>query len=489
MRSNQKVYETPQFEILSEDERQRIYSAALEVLEHTGIRIQGEEALSLLEEAGAQINGDMAYIPSYLVERSLRSVPKRVLIYTRDGKLAMNLGGSNSYFGTGSDCPYILDSFTGERRKSTQGDIEKGVTICDALPNIDFVMSMGLISDKPPAVTDLYQFQAMAFNTKKPIVFTSLNRRGAEDIIKMAAVIAGGEKELRKRPFIIHYIEPSSPLVISKDAVDRLLLSADKGIPVVFTPGPMAGATSPATLAGTLVTALAESLSGVVLSQLRREGLPVIVGGGLGIMDMRTAVTPYGGPEFYLLNAAMSELCKFIEMPMFGTAGCSDAKRIDEQAAIESALSVITQALSGANLIHDIGYLDLGLTGSFDAIVMNDKIIAIVRRFMRGINTDDEHLALEVIDSVGPGGNYLIEKHTLRYFKTEYWEPELMDRQNYEGWVEKGSKALSERINEKVKSILVEHKPEPLEEEKQREVLRIIKHRESGLTAGDYEGD
>ena len=477
MTSNQEVYETPQFKVLSEDEQERIYSAALEVLEHTGMRIQGEEAVALLAEGGAEVNGDMVYIPSYLVEKSLNSAPKQVLIYTRDGKLAMRLGGSNSYFGTGSDCPYILDSFTGERRKSTKRDVEQATAICDALPNIDFMMSMGLISDESPTVTDLHQFQAMAFNTKKPIVFTSLDSHGTEDIIKIAAVIVGGEEELRKRPFIIHYVEPTSPLVISKDAVDRLLLSADKGIPVVFTPGPMAGATSPVTLAGTLVTSLAESLGGVVISQLRREGLPLIVGGALGIMDMRTAVTPYGGPESYLLNCAISELCKFIQIPMFGTAGCSDAKRIDEQAAIESTLSVITQILSGANLIHDIGYLDLGLTGSFDMIVMNDEIIAMAKRFMRGINTDDEHLALEVTDNVGPGGSYLTEKHTLKHFKTEHWEPKLMDRGNYERWVKNGRKGFGERVNEKVKSILAEHKPEPLEEDKQKEVLRIIKNR------------
>jgi len=313
--------------------------------------------------------------------------------------------------------------------------------ICDTLPNIDFMMSMGLISDKPTVVTDIHQFQAMVFNTKKPIVFTSLTIPGAEDIIKMAGIIAGSEEELRRKPFIIHYIEPSSPLAVSKEAVDRLLLSADKGIPVVFTPGPMAGATSPATLAGTLVTALAESLSGIVLSQLKREGLPLIVGGTSGIMDMRTAITPYGGPEFYLLNAAMSELCRFIGVPMFGTAGCSDAKKFGEQAAIESSLSVITQVLSGANLIHDIGYLESGLTGSFDMLVLTDEIIAMAKRFMRGINTDDERLALQVIDKVGPGGNYLVEDHTLKYFK-EYWEPKLIDRQNYKRWSDKGSKSL-----------------------------------------------
>ncbi|MCD6472482.1 trimethylamine methyltransferase family protein [Candidatus Aerophobetes bacterium] len=477
MRSNQKIYETPQFEILSENQRERIYSAALEVLEHTGVKIQGEKALSLLKEAGASADGEIVYIPSYLVENALRSTPKKVLIYTRDGNLAMRLEGFNSYFGTGSDCPSILDSFTGERRKFTKRDVEQAAVICDTLPNIDFMMSMGLISDKPTVVTDIHQFQAMVFNTKKPIVFTSLTIPGAEDIIKMAGIIAGSEEELRRKPFIIHYIEPSSPLAVSKEAVDRLLLSADKGIPVVFTPGPMAGATSPATLAGTLVTALAESLSGIVLSQLKREGLPLIVGGTSGIMDMRTAITPYGGPEFYLLNAAMSELCRFIGVPMFGTAGCSDAKKFGEQAAIESSLSVITQVLSGANLIHDIGYLESGLTGSFDMLVLTDEIIAMAKRFMRGINTDDERLALQVIDKVGPGGNYLVEDHTLKYFK-EYWEPKLIDRQNYKRWSDKGSKSLGERVNEKVKSILAEYKTEPLEDKKQREVLKIIEFRE-----------
>jgi len=473
MRSNQKVYKTPQFEVLSENQRERIYSAALEVMEHTGIRIQSKEALSLLKEAGARINGEIARIPSYLVENALRSAPQKVLIYTRDGDLAMRLEGSNSYFGTGSDCPFILDSFTGERRKFTKKDIEQAAVICDALPNINFMMSMGLISDKPASITDLHQFQAMTFNTRKPIVFTSLGRRGAEDIIKMAGIIVGSEEELSRRPFVIHYVEPSSPLTISKDAVDRLLLSADKGIPALFTPGSISGATSPVTLAGTLVTSLAESLSGIVLSQLRREGLSLIMGGISGIMDMRTTLSPYGGPEFYLLNAAMSELCKFIKMPVFGAAGCGDANKFDEQAAIDSALSVITQVLSGANLIHDIGYIEAGLTSSFDVLVLTNEIIDMVKRFMKGINTDDEHLALEVINKVGPGGNYLVEDHTLKHFR-EYWEPELMNRQNYEGWIEKGGKDLGERVNEKVKSILAEYKTEPLEDKKQREILKII---------------
>jgi len=479
MKDRLRVAHFPKFEVLSKDDRERIYLAALEILKQTGIKIHEQEALSLLKEAGAQVERDIVRIPTRLIEEALETAPKEIPIYSRDGQPSMLLNTTNSYFGNGSDCVYILDSFTGKRRKFTKEDVGNAAAVVDALENLDFVMPAGIISDKPAAVAGLHALQATTFNTSKPILFTALNRQGANDIIEVASIIAGGKDELRKKPFIMHYVETTSPLSYSKDAAEMLLLSADNNIPIVCAPGPIGGASAPVTLAGILVLHLAESLSELTIVQLKNESAPVILGGCASIMDMRSAVSAYGGPEFYLLNAALAELCHLLDLPMFGTAGCSDAKKVDGQAAIESAISSVTQALSGANLIHDIGYIDSGLTQSFDMMVITDEILGMVQRMKDGIKVDDDHLAVDVISKVGPRGNYLTEPHTLKHFRNEYWLPGFMNRQNYESWTEDGSRVLEELANEKVKSILDGHKVIPLEEGKKEKILRLMESRES----------
>lgn len=476
IQSNQMYFRTPQFEVLTESGREAIYSAALEMLERTGVRVGKEEALAMLGEAGARVDRETgrAHIPSYLVEEALATVPRKVLIYDRDGQPAMRLEGSHYYYGTGSECPSILDSYTGETRKFMRADIGNAGRLVDALPNLDFLMSMGIIWDEPVHVADLYQFQEMLFNCTKPIVFTCYDRRGNEGIMKMAAVAAGGEDELRAKPFVVHYIEPSSPLDASKEAVDKLLFSAENGIPSIYTPCTCAGSTSPVTLAGTVAQSLAESLSGIVISQLVKKGAPVITGGVISAMDMQTTAYLYGGPDFQLMTTAMMEMARYLDLPSYGTAGCSDSKVVDEQAAIEAMFSIALQTLSGGNLIHDVGYIGSGLIGSFDHLVMSDEIIGMTRRFMEGIDFDEEHLAVDVIHRVGPRGNFLQDPHTMKHFKTEHWYPELLDRRNYDKWAEDGHKTMGERINERTRALLEEHQPEPLEESKRTEILDLI---------------
>lgn len=466
----------PRFSILTEQQIKDIYQGALEVLLHTGIKVKHPQVLQHLNKMGIGVEDEIAFIPPSFVQEALQSAPEMILIYNRNGELAMRLGRDNSYYGTGSDCPYILDTFTGQRRPFTIQDIEKTAILCDALPNIDFMMPLGLISDKLALIGDVIQFFTMTKNTTKPIVFTSLDAKGTEYIIQMAEHIAGGADSLREKPFIIHYIEPISPLVISSDAVDKLIVSIEKNIPVVFTPGPMAGATSPVTLAGTLVTALAEIFTGMVISQSLQKGHSVIIGGTSGIMDMRTSITPYGGPEFLLLNAAMSEICHFINLPMFGTAGCSDSKCFDGQAALEASTSILIQTLSRANLIHDIGYLESGLTGSFDMLVLSDEMIGMTKQFMKGISTEKEYLALDTVHQTGPGGNFLTSQHTLNHFK-EYWDPQLMDRQIYQKWLEKGKTNLQYRIKNKIESILTTYQPFSLEKKVIHFLEQIIEKR------------
>ena len=476
------AYNKLKVRVLSDDQLYRLHLATLEILERTGIQVFDDEAVDLLAKGGAYVtDGNRVKIPGHLVNEALRRAPERVVLCTRDGKRTMALENDNIYFGTGSDCPFILDSFTGERRKMMKADVAKAALLCDSLDNIDFVMSLGLVSDFPTAISDRHQIEAMMLNTTKPIVFTAHDRQSVADIVNMAVAVAGSLQALQSRPFIALYAEPSSPLRHSKTAVQKLLLAAELLIPVVYTPCPMAGATAPATLAGTLVMSNAELLSGLVITQLKNPGAPFIYGGVLDILDMSDSIMPYGSPELHLLSAALTDLAHFYKLPMFGTAGCSDSKVLDQQAGIESALSTLMAALSGANLIHDVGYLESALTGSYEMIVMTNEIIGMVKHIVKGIEISEETVGLDLIDKVGPGGNFITELHTLQHFRREFWFPQLFDRKNYSRWAAEGKLTLGDKVHKKVREILAEYTPKPVGAEAQAKIKEIIKRADKSV--------
>ena len=235
----------------------------------------------------------------------------------------------------------------------------------------------------------------------------------------------------------------------------------------------MAGGTAPTTLAGLLVQALTESLFGIVLSQLRKPGAQLIIGGLLSNMDMSTTVMAYGSPEMALLSAGYTDITKWLRVPMYETAGCSDSKLFDEQAAMEATFNIATAALIGGNMIHDVGYIESGLTSSPEMMVASNEIIDMVKRILRGIPVNDETKALDVIDAVGPGGHYLDQDHTFERFRTEIWQPGLIDRHNWENWEMLGSKRFEERVHERVIDLLDEEEEAPLDEAMYAELRRI----------------
>jgi trimethylamine--corrinoid protein Co-methyltransferase len=475
MRVNNQVNATPRFRVLTDDQIEQIVFAALDILQETGTRVYEDHALALLRDAGCVIEDEnLVHLPAQLVENSIKSAPSRIVLGGRDREKRMALEKDQIYYGTGSDCPFLLDPYSGERRRYTFEDVYCAAKIADALPHIDFHMSLGLTSDVPIGTYDRHQFLAMLRGTTKPFVVTAVDREGLQDQFEMACAAVGGLNEWRKLPVFAIYIEPSSPLSNSREAVEKLLYSAENGIPAIYTPCPIAGATAPATMAGILAQGLAECLTGVVISQLKRKGAAVIIGGVISIFDMATTILSYGAPELSLLSAAQTNLAQYLHLPVFSTAGCSDAKTLDQQAAIESALSIAVAGLSGANLIHDVGYLESGLDGSFDMLVMSNETISMVKRILRGVVVDADHLALDVIDRVGPGGHYLADDHTLKYFRTEFWMPELLDRTNYDTWKENGSKPLGARVREKVLDLIENYQPAPMPAQVERKLKYII---------------
>ena len=485
MRVNYRTNATPQLRVFSNDQIEQIVYAAMDVLQVTGTHVYQGEALELLRGAGCVVQDDTrVFIPAWLVENSLESAPSRIVLAGRDREKRVALEKNQIYYGTGSDCPFILDPYTGERRRYTFEDVYRAAKIADALPHIDFHMSLGLTSDVPIGTYDRHQFMAMLKGTTKPFVITATDREGLADQFEMACATIGGRDEWRKLPMFVIYIEPSSPLNNSKEAVEKLLYAAENDIPAIYTPCPICGATAPATMAGTLVQALAEFFTGLVISQLKRKGAAVIMGGVMSLLDMSTTILAYGAPELSLLSAAMTQVAQYLNVPMFSTAGCSDSKTLDQQAAIEAAISIAIAGLSGANLIHDVGYLESGLSGSYDMLVMSNEIIGMVKRILRGVPVDAEHLAVDVIDRVGPGGHYLVEEHTLKHFRTEFWMPELLDRTNWDTWEENGSKTLRQRVREKVLDLIEHYEPEPIPVDVESQ-LRVIVARADELHEGE----
>ena len=463
MKTGFKSQCVPEYRLLNQTQIEEMHRATLQVLETIGVKVHHEKALELLRDAGCQVKEDQTVlIPNWLVEESIRSTPSRVVIYDREGNEAMRLEGSNIYFGLGTDLLQTYDIHTGELRDACLNDVVDTAVVADYCGEIDFIASNAHPKEININLAYIASFKALVENSPKPIYNTAASHHDLAYIIEMAEAIAGGVDQLRAKPFIIHYAEPISPLVHSKGALDKLFLCADKGMPLNYVPALLSAATGPVTLAGACVVANAEALSGIVIHQLRAKGAPMISGFSATPMDMSTGTTVYASPDERLTHSACCDLYHYYGIPVWGEAGCCDAKLLDGQAAMEATASIMMAALDGCNLIHDVGYLGQGLIGSPAAIVMCNEIISYVKRIMRGFSMDFEHLSMDAIREVGPGGTFLIHDQTVKLCRTEHWRPQLINRETPEVWTAGGRKCYSEVVNQRALEILANHKPKKL---------------------------
>jgi len=478
--SNYTAQVTPGIQLLSDSQKEEIHSATLELLRRTGVKVRVPKVRDLLKKAGCWMDGELVRIPPHLIDWAIRTAPSRVVLCDRIGNPAMELEGRKGYYGTGSDTHFVIDAYSGERRKAVLDDVGSVARLVDALEHIDFLMCMGIASDVTAEISDLYHFREMIRNTTKPIIYTAWNRKNLEDIIEMAEIVSGGAESLRRKPFIALYSEPISPLTHAEDSCEKLLYLAGKGLPVVYTPGLMIGGTGPVTIAGALVQAIAEQLSGLLITQLIQEGAPVIGAGGILLMDMSKGLISYAAPEFMIATTAISEMYHYYQLPIFSFAGCSDSKSFDQQASAEGALWMIISALGGGNLIHDVGYIESGLTASYQQLVCMNEIAALVKRFIRGVEVNKENIALDVISEVGPGGQYLSHEHTYQNFRRN-WIPELFNRTSYEEWKTEGALTLGDVASAKVQQILETHKPQAISKDVSDALDTVIKKAENRL--------
>ena len=385
--------------VLDARQADRVHEASLDILSDTGVAVQSQEALSLLAGVGAAVDGERVRIPGHLVAKAIETAPTSITIHDRQGGTAMSLEDGRIYFGTGSDCPSVIDPQTGQHRGSTKSDVACFARLCDGLENIDFCMSMGIASDASRVTSYVHQFDAMVRNTGKPLIFTADGAADMRDIFDLAmAVVGGGREELRARPRYILYDEPISPLLHTPDGLAKMMFAAEHGIPMIYVGSPMMGATAPVTMAACTAQANAESLSGLVIHQLKCPGAPFIYGADASVMDMRTMIYAYGAPELQIMNIAFADLARRYRLPFFCIAGATDAKVLDAQAAIEMAISLLISALNGCNLIHDVGYLESGRCSSQESIVLGDGLIGMVKRYLAVFEMRKDTLALNVTD-------------------------------------------------------------------------------------------
>jgi len=459
-------------------ECEKIHVGTLEILERVGVDVHDEKALELLVKGGAKADGIRVRIPEHMVEKALALAPKRLTLYNRHGQVAIRAWGYNTYYGGGSDCLNILDHRTGQRRRAVRRDVVEAIRLMDALPEIEFVMSQFLPEDVDQRIYDRYQMDVMLNNTSKPIVFVSPDLEGCVAAVEMCEIVAGGAEAFQQRPFATCYINVTSGLVANAEALQKCMYLAEKGLPMLYIPLNSGGVNSPATTAGCMAFMNAGTLLGIVLAQLVREGTPVAVPGwNGGPYNLKTMVGNYVLADEQGVPTTMG---KYYNLPVFGLGGSTDSKVLDQQCGIEVALSAITALIHGANIVHDVGFMDSGMQSSLPLITIANDTIGWIRAATAGVPVDEEMLALDVIDELGPTGDYLSHQHTLRHYKEPFYSS-LADKGTHSQWLRRGATTMEERATQKVEEILASHEPEPLPPDSQRDINKIVKREQAWI--------
>lgn len=466
------------FERWSKKDKDMIHRTAVKILSEVGARVLHEEARDLLAAAGAKVEDETVYIPEKLIDDALRTAPSSYAIYNADGSLAFTLEPNTVTFGTGTDMPEFIDLYTGEIRPGRLEDCENAAKVAQYCKSVDWVAPYALANDKNPRVADLYHYKAMRKYCAKPVLTLATDPYSLKGIIDMAAEQAGGYEQLKAKPTFVHYAEPISPLTHSEESLGKLLLCAEYGVPLTYTAGITAGATGPVTLAGTLAVGTAECLTGLVIHQLKSPGAPFMFGIEASIMDMKTTVCMYGGPEYGLMNSFVGEMGRYYGLPTFGISGATDANEVDFQMGAEMIYSMMTAIYGRQNFVHDNGYMGIGQMGCLQSILAANELLTFVSRYARGIEINDETLAFEMIKEVGIGGNFLQRRETARKFRKEYYLPEFLNRKRNVAWIAAGKPDIPSQLTEKAKEIIEGEVPVFISEDLERGFDRIIEEHE-----------
>jgi len=456
-----------QLEILSRNDVEKIHGATMEAMRRLGIKVWSPTALELFRKAGAEVDAKTMMVkPSEsLMMETIKKAPREFAFYGRDPAYKLNMGGKRVHFSLCGQGVKVED-LDGKVRLATQKDLENLSVLGDHLEYIHHVSMMTTPMDVPPEAMHIYALWGILKNSIKTADGYVHGMRWAEETIKLGAIVRGGEEELRKKPLMLGFTNPVSPMQLSKELIEGSIVYAKYNQPVLYAPEALAGGTAPVTLAGLLVQQNAEVLSGIMVSQLAKAGAPVFYGTVSAALDMRTGATALGGPEVGLLNLATAQLARHYGLPCRGTGGNSDSKLVDYQAGIETSMSLVMAGLAGMNFIYDTaGSLDGSITTSYSKTVADNEACGMVARILDGIKVTDETLAVDEIVKVGPAASFLGTPFTLGHFRSEHYIPQLLDRRSREAWEKSGRKTMEHAAREKAKQILKEHTPKPLDKD------------------------
>lgn len=476
----------PTLRVLSDEDMHRIHSASLDILRDIGMIIYHDLTLRNLEKSGALVDYPQQKVkmPSDLVAECVKKAPKLYTLASQSSENDLRIEPGRTYTRCASGAIYIIDSETGRHREASSEDVKSFTRTQDALKNISLCGGSPYPSDAHPALRDVCQIKIMLENTRKHIRFQPLSADGLHYIVKLASAIMGSEEELKKRPIISCITAPVSPLRYSKEQTEIIIQCGRHGLPALLGSTPTVGATGPVTLAGSLILQNAEILGGVVLSEVMNPGALLSYGPRMPIMDMRTGLSTWGAIESGLAAAAGAQMGQFygFETDLYGAA--SDAKVPDEQAAVEKVFNAVLPALAGANIINGAGVLESILTMSFEQLVIDDEMFGMMFRMLRGIKINEETMAEDLIRQVGPGGDFLAEKHTKYHFRKEHFIPQLFDRRTRTMWEQAGSKDILAAAKEKARRILQEHKIAPVDKDTLVQLQSILKDAEKHIVSG-----
>jgi trimethylamine--corrinoid protein Co-methyltransferase len=462
--------------ILTQHDIEAIHHTSLSILCDLGVNLPSQEVLDALVEAGADVdfNHQVARIPERLVVESIEQAGKRYILYGRDPERTARFGYGDFVLVSSPGQFAWVDEDGGQRRQPTQEDARAGIRVSDALEHMDIVGALGMALDIPAEYRDVWMAAELIKGSTKPTHVWVANGRTLAYILRIYEAVTGGRKAHRRRPMIAAFIEPVSPLRFPETGLEILVTCARYGLPVAFGPMVQAGATGPATLAGTLAVENAEILAGIVLAQIFGPGVPVCYGGIPHIMDMRSSQISFGSPEQGLMAIAMTQMARYYGLPVYINVGLSDSKRVDAQSGLERGMTLLMGALAGADTFGHMGILGADQAGSLEQLIVDNEMAAYVKRVLRGFSVDEETLALDVIQKVGIGGNFLGEAHTRDHFLQELWLPIAFDRRRWDEWWGDGARTMAGWARERKAQILAEHHPTAPEPELTREIDGIV---------------
>lgn len=466
----------PKLNILSEELVEQIKGEALGLLMDPGVRVHNQEALTLLAEAGAKVDfaNQIAYIPENLVQQALATTPNEFYLFNLEGKPVVHYGGDSVQFDPGSAGVSILDDLSGKQRPPNTADYIKFVKLVEMLPQYDAQSTAFVCRDVPEEIGDLYRLYLALEMMRKPIITGAFGIETWWTMLEMLVTVAGSEAALAEKPLAVFDVCPSPPLLWSDLTSQNLIDCARKDVPAELISMPLAGATSPITLAAAVVQHTAESFSGIVIHQLAKAGAPVVWGGAPAAFDMREGTTPMGDVNTWLIDCAYIQVGKSLGLPTHTYMGSSDSKLLDMQSGLESAGGSLLAALAGANMVSGGGMIDFLRCQSFEKLVIDAEIIGMAKRFITGIEVRDEPIALEFMRQSAHKANFLSQPHTHKWFKKELYIPSaVIDRGSLDAWQKKGAKTSEVRAAERVEQLLENYQPNSLSQEVHRELRQI----------------